>query len=346
MAGSSTSSLESTLLAAHGVEAAELIGAGGADVAQAHARGDAAGEDFDEAVLAELVGNGLEHEAQRGAGLLFGGGAVVRDALEHGGGADVGHGVGGEHGDDRALGHADLQAFDDVGLFELHVLEELLHQLLGGAGGGLHQLGAHVFDMAGVGGGNGGLLKLGAVGDVGHVVHQVDDALAVGGGDGDGADDAAVLALEGLESLEVVAVLLVALGDAEHDGQLGLLKVFPAALGTDADRFRRVLGGEDDHAGLDSAQRAEHVADEVEVAGAVKHVDLAAAEVHGGDGGGNGDLAGGLFGVVVADGVAVADLAHAVDRAGDVEHALRQAGLAGVAVADQADIADVFGFHR
>ena len=198
--------------------------------------------------------------------------------------------------------------------------------------------------MARVGGGDGGLLNLGSLGDVGHVVHEVDDALAVGGGDGDGADDAAVLALEGFESLEVIAVLLVALGDAEHDGQLCVLQVIPAALAADGEAVGRILGGGDNHAALDSAQSAQHVAHKVEVAGAVEDVDLHAAVVHRGDGGRDGDLAGGLLGIVVADGGAVGNLAHAVDGAGAVEHALGKAGLAVVAVADQADVANVFRF--
>ena len=199
--------------------------------------------------------------------------------------------------------------------------------------------------MACVGGGDSGLLSLVALGDVGNVVHQVDNALAVGGGDGDGADDGAVLALEGLEGLEVIAVLLVALGDAEHDGQLCVLQVVPASLAADGQGLRRILGGGDDDAALHSAQGAQHVAHEVEVAGAVEDVDLVACEVHRGDGGGDGDLAGGFLCVVVADGGAVGDLAHAVDGAGAVEHALSKAGFAVVAVADQADVANVFRFH-
>ena len=198
--------------------------------------------------------------------------------------------------------------------------------------------------MTGVGGGDGGLLGLRALGDVGHVVHKVNDALAVGGGDGDGADDGAVLALEGLEGLEVVAVLLVALGDAEHHGELRVLEIIPASLTADGKGVRGILGGGDDHAALHGAQGAQHVAYEVEVAGAVENVDLAAAEVHGGDSGGNGNLTGGFLSVVVAHGGAVGDLAHAVDGAGAVEHALGQAGFAVVAVPDQADVANVFGF--
>ena len=332
------------LLAAHGVHTAELIVGGGAHIAQGHTGRDLAGENLDKAVLAELVGYGLEHEAEHAVVLLLGGGAVIGDALQHGDGADIGHRVGGEHGNNRAFLHADLETFDDVGLIQLHIFKELLHELLSGAGSGLHELGTQIFHMARVSGGDSGLLGLGALGDVGDIVHQIDNAGTVGGGDGDGADDGAVLALEGLEGLEVIAVLLVALGDAEHDGQFRVLQVVPASLAADGQGVRRVLGGGDDHAALHCAQGAEHIAHKVEVAGAVKHVDLHAAVVQGGDGGGNGDLAGGFLRVIVADGGPVGDLTHAVDGAGAEQHALRKAGLAVVAVADQADVANVFRF--
>ena len=131
----------------------------------------------------------------------------------------------------------------------------------------------------------------------------------------------------------------------EHDGQLRVLQVVPASLAADGQGLGCILGGSDDHAALHSAQGAEHVAHEVEVAGAVEDVDLAACEAHRGDGGGDGDLAGGFLSVVVAYGGAVGDLAHTVDRAGAVQHALSKAGLAVVAVADQADVANVFRFH-
>ena len=175
-------------------------------------------------------------------------------------------------------------------------------------------------------------------------MHQVNDAGAVGLGDRDGADAAAVLVLQRVESLGVVAVLLAALGDREHHGQVGGLQIVPAALGADGDGLGRVLGRDGDHAGLDRAQGVEHLADKVKVAGAVEHVDLVAVELHGRNGGGDGDLTGNLFGIIVADGVAVSYLAQTVDGAGDVEHALGQAGLAGVAVAQEGDVTDVFCF--
>ena len=138
-----------------------------------------------------------------------------------------------------------------------------------------------------------------------------------------------------------IAVLLVELGDAEEGGQVGGLQSLPAPLGADGDA---VLGGDEDDARLHRAQGAGDLAGEVEVAGAVEDVDLVAVEFHGLHGQGNAGLALGLFGVVVADGVAVGDLALAVDGAGQVQHVLHQRGLAAVEMAQQGDVADLFRF--
>ena len=160
----------------------------------------------------------------------------------------------------------------------------------------------YIFDLAGVRCGNGDLLGLLAVRHISYVVHQIDHAGAVARGDGHGADGCAVLFLQRGENGVEVAVLLVDFGDIEHGGLAGGLERFPAALGADGDA---VLGTAEDHADLCRAQRAGDLTGEVKEAGAVENVDLAAAEIHRSDAGGNGDLTLDLFGVVVADGVAV-----------------------------------------
>ena len=172
-------------------------------------------------------------------------------------------------------------------------------------------------------------------------MYQVDDAAAVGHGDGDRADDAAVLGFQGIQDLKVVAVLLIALGDAESHGHIGGFQIFPCPL---CAHGQAVLGGAEDDAGLNGPDGGQRLAHKVKEAGAVQHVYFAAAVIHGSHCGGNGDLAFGLLGVIVADGVAVADLTHTVDGAGAEQHALGKAGLAGVAMAQQADVADVLGF--
>ena len=172
-------------------------------------------------------------------------------------------------------------------------------------------------------------------------MHQVDDAGAVAHRCGHGADGAAVLFLQGGENAGEIAVILIGLGDIEHAGHVGVLEVFPAALGADGDA---VFRGAEDHAGLDGAQSAHHVTRKVEKARAVEHVDLAAAEVDRRDAGRDRDLALDLFGIVVTDGVAVGGLALTVDRTSHVQHALGERGLAAAAMAEQAHIADILGF--
>ena len=335
------------LFAADGIQAAQLVSAGGADISQGHVGGDSAAHELHEAVFAELVGNGFENKAQRGGGgvnaLGLGRvGHIVQHALEEGLGADILHGGAGKDGDHAPVLHTGFHAQGHVGLGQLHGVEEFLHQLLGGAGGSLHEGHAQLFHPVLIRRGDGDLGGLAGLGLVGGVMDQVDNAAAVAHGDGDGADDAAVLGLQRVQRGEVVAVLLVALGDAEHNGQVRGLEIFPGALHADSDP---VLGGADDNARLNGAKGAEHVSHKVKKAGAVQNVYLAAVEAHRGYGGGDADLTLDLLGVIIADGVSVADLSLAVKGAGGKQHALRKAGLAAVAMAHQADVANVFGFH-
>ena len=172
-------------------------------------------------------------------------------------------------------------------------------------------------------------------------MYQIDNAGAVGHGDYNGADHRAVFFLECGENGVKIAVLLVQLGDVENRGNASGLQILPAALCADGDAvFRRA----EDNSGFDDADGGENFAGKVKVAGAVEHIDLAAAEINGRDGGGDCDLALDLFSVIVADGVAVSDLAHTVDSAGAEQHALGKAGLTAVAVTYEADVADVLGF--
>ena len=135
-------------------------------------------------------------------------------------------------------------------------------------------------------------------------------------------------------------MLFVELGDIERCRLSGGLEQFPAALRADG---KAVLRGAENDARLDRAQRGGDFTGKVLEARAVDHVDLLAAEGNGSESRGNRYLALDFFRVVVADGVAVGDLALAVDGAGQVEHVLGKGGLAAAAVTEQADIADVLG---
>ena len=196
--------------------------------------------------------------------------------------------------------------------------------------------------MTGVGSGDLGLGGLTALGNISHVLHQIDDTGAVGGGNGHGSDDAAVLLTQRVHHGKKVAVLLIGLGHYKHGGQVCGFGSLPHTLGADRDA---VLGSDQDGPGFHRAQGAQGLTDEVEIARAVQNIDLLAAEADRGNGGCNGDLALDLFRVVVASGVAVRDLALTIDGAGHKEHALSQTGLAAVAVAQEGDVANVFGFH-
>ena len=106
------------------------------------------------------------------------------------------------------------------------------------------------------------------------------------------------------------------------------------------------LGVAHDDGALGGAQGAHSLTGEVEVAGGVHHVDLLALIHDGGKGQRDGDLALGLLGVVVAGGVAVGGLAQTVNTLGHVQHLLGQRGLAGAAVAQQGNIANVVCSHN
>ena len=333
------------LLAAHGVQTAELIGVAGARIAQRHIGGQLAADELDEVVLAELVGHGLEHETGgRAVGIdaldLVGCGDIVQNGLQQSLRADAGRTDAAEHGNDAAVLQTGLDAGDKLFLGEGHFLEILLHELLGSTRGGLHKSLAQLLGLALVGGGDGDLRSLAAVGLIRDVVHEIDDAGTVGGGDRHGADDAAVLGLQRFKHAEVITVLLIELGDVEGDRLAGGLEQLPVALRADG---KAVLRGAEDDARLDSAQRGGDFTGEVLEARAVDHVDLLAAEGNGSDSRGDRYLTLDLFRVVVADGVAVVDLALTVDGTGQVEHVLGKGGLAAAAVTEQADIADVLG---
>ena len=336
------------LLAADAVQTAELIGGGSAHVAQGHIGGDAALHDLYEAVLAELVGNGLEDKAlgrSRGVDAvhLHGSRDIVHDTLQEGLGADVLHGGAGEHGNHAAVLHTGADSGDHVGLFQFHRLKELLHELFGGACGGLHEFHSQVLDMAGIGGGDRALGALGAVGHVADVVDQIDHALAVGGRDGNRGDDAAVLGTQRIHHREVIAVLFIALGDHERRREIGRLEVLPAALGADGNS---VLGRAEDHTRFHRAKGTEDFADEVKISRAVQNIHFSASEGNRSQRGCDGDLALDFFRVIIAYRVPVAHLSKAVDSAGDKQHTLGKAGLSAVSVPEKGDVANVFTFHN
>ncbi len=170
-------------------------------------------------------------------------------------------------------------------------------------------------------------------------VDDADDLLAlIPDGGHQGGDVLAEALPQGGKGGVVVGVVLVGLGHVEDPGELALGTVLPGLLGAHA---HARLGRADDDSGVGGVEGLHDLAGEVKGAGGVQDVDLTAVVLHGDDRGGDGDLALGLLGVVVADGVAVHHRAQTQGAAGLKEHALGQSGLSIATVAQQGDVTDV-----
>ena len=99
---------------------------------------------------------------------------------------------------------------------------------------------------------------------------------------------------------------------------------------------------------IHDAQGAHHLADEVEVAGNIDEIDLGILPFDRGDGGADGELALDFLGVVIRNGAAILNAAHAVNRTRGPQQRFGQRGLALAAVADNRNIANILGliiFH-
>ena len=336
------------LLALHIVDVAELLLGAAAGVREGHVGRDLAGDDLEEAELAELVAEGLVDDGAGGAVLIDGlaalarGGEEVLDGVEQLEGAEAGGGRAAEDGDYLALGDAAGQGAVYLVAGELHGLEVLLHELLAGAGGVLGYLVVELLDAVGHGIGDGALAALVAVVLIGLAPDDVDYAGALAAldyGSRHGAEARAELLAQGGEGSEVVRVLLVDLGDVDGLRQIGVRQGLPGLLRADVDA---VLGGDADDADVRDAQGLDNLAREVEVTRGVEDVylRLLVLRVHGG--GGDAYLAADLLGVEVGDAVARGGAAHAVGDAGQEEDALGERALAVPAVAQEGDVADVF----
>ena len=261
------------------------------------------------------------------------------------------HALNGGAAHDREEGQvldALAQAMDHLGIGEVFTGEELFHKFLARLGDGLLERVVELIEH--------GLFVLrhfdldaaaaGAELECALMQHvdDADDLLALvpDGGD-DGGDILAEALAQRVERGVVVGVLLVGLGDVEQTGERVLLAIFPRLFRADA---HAGLGRADDDGSVGSLNGLRDLTGEVEAAGHVEHVDLAAVVFHGSHGQRNGDLAADLFGIVVTNGVAVGNSAQTVRAAGEIQHALSEGGLAAAAVAKQHDIADVFCTHN
>ena len=348
------------LLAAHGVESAELFGLAGAGVDQSRIGGDLTGEHLDVGILAVLVGDGLPHIGAGNAaggddelfGLAVGSGSLMVVAL-HGVGQQVddvvhehqaakaGQTGTAQHGEQAQILHALMQAGDHFPVSKVAALEEAIHQSLVGLGNGFLQRVVELLDDGHLISGNVDLHTLQVLHLVGALVQHVDDAGDLMGGipdgDDDGGDLVAVLLPQSVEGGVVVGIVLVYLGDVDETGHVPVFAVFPCLLKANGDA---VLGRANQNGGVGGAERLHDGTGEVERAGGIQQVDLHVVIFQRNDGGGDRNMTADLLGVVIADGVSVGVLADAVDCAGHVKQALSQRGLAAAAVTQQTDIAD------
>ena len=124
------------------------------------------------------------------------------------------------------------------------------------------------------------------------------------------------------------------------EGQLGhavFVRLMPDGLGLGLHAAHRV---KDADGAVQHPKRAFHLDGEVHVARGVDDIDDATLPLAGGHRRSDGDAALLLLGHPVHDRGAVVHLAHLVGAAGVIEDALRQGGLPGVDVGNDADIAD------
>ena len=349
------------LLAPHDIQPAQLLGGPGAGVNQGQVGGDNAGEDLDVGVLAVLVGDGFKHEggghaaggdhellglAVLAGGLvvvaLHGGGQQLHDVVHQHQGAHAVDGGAAQHGEHGQLPHALAQALDHLGIGEVLAVEELVHKFLAGLGHRLLQRVVELVNHAGLALGQFNLHPLELLHLIGPFVQHVDDAgnllVVVPDGHHQGGNLVAVFLPQGLEGGVVVGVVLIGLGDVDEAGHIPLLAELPGLLQAHGDA---VLGGADDDGRVGGPEGLHHLAGEVKAARGVQHVDLAALEFNRRHGQRDGNLAFDLLGVIIAYGVAVNSLAHAVNGFGHVEQALGQSGLAAAAMSDQGHVADV-----
>ena len=338
------------LLAAHDIHAAQLFGIAGAGVDQGRIRGDFAGEDLDEGILA-----GRNHEFLH---LAVGGGGLVVVAL-HGVGEQVYNVVheheaaqavdtgAAKHREQAQLPHALVQARNHLTVSKAVALKEPVHQGLIGLGNGLFQGIVEFFNNGNLVFGHFDFHTLQVLHLVGPLVEDIDDAGDLVGGVPNGHDDRgdfiAVTLPEGVKGGVVIGMVLVYLGDVDKPGHIPLLAVVPCLFKAHGNA---VLGGKHKDGGIGCPEGFHDRAGEIKAAGGIQNVDLGIVVLYGNNRGGNRNITADLLRVVVTDGVAVGVLAHPVDGAGHIQKALCQSGLAAAAVAQKADIANgVYSVH-
>ena len=274
-------------------------------------------------------------------------GQQARDLVHQRAHADAAHGADRQHRDHVARGHRSRQRRRDLIAGQLLALEVLLEQRVVRLHDRLDELLARRLDrvrelrrrLTGT--------RVGAHPRL--TAHEADDAgEAVGGADRDRERDhlRAEALTQARQRLVEVRVLAVHPRDGHEARQRARFGLFPRDVGTRLDPGGGV-DGDDRRVGGGGA--ADHLADEVEVARRVDHVEAVAGPLDGEQRERDRVGARVLLGVEVAGGVAVLDAAEAAERARGEEHRLAQHRLPRPAVAHQHDVAELVrrvGVHQ
>ena len=273
---------------------------------------------------------------------------VFGDEVHEAGDADVRFGGGAKQRDERLLLHRRVNAGAQFVLTQAALIEELFEQRIIGLGDEFDQLFVELADFVRPSGGRWRFLKFAA-----EVLLISDDLAAHDIQDGIEtrarvdrpvhrenalAEMFAALRQHFLE----VRLLLVHGIDHNHLRDAVLRGVAPDLVGSHA---HAVVGVDHDQCEIAHPQRAQALADKIEVTGSVNDVEFLPQPLRVQQGGVDGNLALLLADVVIGDGRTLGDAAHSVDDATAYEHSLAQHRFAGRRVADDGEVSNVTGLE-
>ena len=241
--------------------------------------------------------------------------------------------------------HTGLEGFQNLFVGQLFAVQILHHQFFVSAGSGFGERFQSGGDIIGHIGGNRHFLGLALVHTLVSLVFQnVYDALVVCAGadrQNNGANAGAELFAQSGGNLHKVGMVAVHLVDDEHLAYVVLGGQRPGLFSADGDAVHSAYK---DGSGLNNAQGTHGLADKIEVAGNIDHVEHLLVPVNGGNSRADGDLSLDFFRFKVGHGVAVFRAALTVDCAGSEQQCLHQRRFAFAAMPHEGDVTDVFGF--
>ena len=280
-------------------------------------------------------------------GVFCGRGEIIDYEIQQMVGADVAQPGGKQHWENPVFLDGFMQRWNQVFFSDGAFIEELFHQLVFAFGNNLHQLFVGFLGRGFQIGGNGAFFAFAVAAHfVGVSLHgdQIDHAFqALFTADGNLHRDhqAAKGVDQAFQRGFPVGALAVHAAHADHARQVDLVGILP-----DFFRHHFNAGNAIDHhqRGFSRGHGDLGFMREHGEAGRIEQIDLGVVPLHGGNGGGDGHLAGDFFFVVVGDGGAVVHAAQLGRGAARVQHGGNQGGLARVRVPNHDEIADVLAF--